>query len=372
MKSLKIFLRIIVISFILFSCRTDDLLTLQDSKSSVLDDLAVSTFTLSEPQNNQNPLLFTASWTSTQFYLSGDVNPGAASPITYVLQIDKAGNEFANPFTLFSTNKLVANVFTKDINQILLNNLKLEAGTPVDLELRILAYYGENQLHSLPSENVLKITISPYKPVDVIPAVYLIGDMNGWNNTSTDFIMYRSSNSKDDYTYTYTGKLAANTYYKFIPEESLGTYKAYCRKDDATMTYEESSGGAFYNQDERYVTINLDTKNLTYSIVDYDATTAKNYSTIGPIGGFCNWDNEPPMSKSSYDAHQWSGSFKIDVSTALKFRGDKNWANNWGANAEEFPYGKAVFDGPGANIAVPATYKIYFNDLTGHYVILQQ
>ncbi len=361
-----------MLSILFLACRTDDLLTLKNSSASIIDSLAVSEFILQEPESGQNPLAFTVTWTETKFVLSDGDYPGPVAPIRYALEMDKKGNNFQSPIVLTSTMQLNANVFVKDINGIILSKFNSEDQSSIEFDLRIMAYYGENQVHSLVSENLVSISVVPYKPVDVIPAVYLIGDMNGWNNTNTDFVMYRNTNSKDDYTYHYTGRLAANTYYKFIPEEALGTYKAYCIKDDVNLVYEESGGGAFFNAEERYVSISIDIKALTYSIIDFDVTNVKTFNTIGPIGGFVNWDNEPPMTKSSYDEHQWSGIFDIGVSTALKFRANKDWGNNWGGNADEHPYGKAVFDGPGADISVPGKYKINFNDLTGHYIIVQQ
>jgi len=372
---MKTFLKIFIISFLgsllLTSCRTDDQLTLNEILPTTIDDIAEKSFVLSEPAANLNPLLATITWTQTEFNLSSASHPEPAGPVNYVLQIDKDGNNFANAVTVASTNGLSADIFVKDINTILLNKLNAVPQEENHLELRILVYYGQNQF--IPSTNTLKLIITPYKPLEEVQAVYLLGDMNGWNNTNTEYIMFRNSNNPDDKVYTYTGRIAGNSYFKFIPQESLGTYKAYCRKDDSTMTYEESSGGAFYNEVERYVTITINTEALAYTIEEYTGNnTAVFYNTIGPIGGFCNWDNEPPMTKSSYDGHQWSGTFTFDVSTACKFRGNKDWANNWGGAAEDYPYGKAVFDGPGANISVPGTYKIYFNDLTGHYTILQQ
>lgn len=373
MKTIKIFLSILFTAVMLFSCRNeDDQLTLKTVNKSVLDDIPVKTFTLAEPQDGQNRVLFTVTWTETTFLLSDSGNPSPAAPVHYILEMDKKGNNFNSPTVLTSTTLLVANILLQDLNQMLLINFGAEPDTPIDLELRIRAYYGENQTNSAVSENVLSLTVTPYKPVDIIAALYLLGDMNGWNNTNTDFPFFRNSNSKDDQTYTYTGRLAANTYFKFLPEESLGTYKAYCYKDNTSLVYEESNGGAFYNEFERYVTINVNLKDLTYSITDVDVTNAKTYGTIGPIGQFCNWDNEPPMTKSSYDQHLWSGTFQFDISTAVKFRGDRNWAYNWGGKETDYPYGKGFFDGPGAAISSPGTYKIHFNDLTGHYIILQK
>lgn len=372
MKSLIYILKISLLCLILFSCQKEELLTLESIQASRIDNIPVTSFVLQEPQAGINPLVLTVSWTESIFKLSNSADPAPTAPVSYELQMDKAGNGFESPVILASTNKLSTNINILELNGQLLDVLKLEAGIASDLELRLIAYYGENKIHSIVAENTLNIKVTPYKPLQNIPNVYLLGDMNGWNNTDITYIMYRNSNNIDDPAYTYTGRLAANTYFKFIPEESLGTYKAYCRADDHTMTYEDKGDGAFYNADERYVTITLNTKDLTYIIEDYDASAAKSYSTIGPIGGWVNWDNEPPMTQSPYDIHQWSGVFDLNVSTAVKFRGEHDWANNWGGNAEDFPFGKAVFDGPGANIAVPGSYRIYFNDLTGHYAILKQ
>jgi len=373
MKTLKIFLITLLSGFVIWSCREDDLLSLKEVIPSVLDDVAVKEYVLTEPAANSNPLLLTSTWTETKFNLSSSSNSEPAGPVNYVLQMDKEGNDFKDPVVLASTNALSANIFVKDINAILLSKLNFEAETEGTVEIRIMTYYGQNQVHSIASENILKIKITPYKPLEEVEAVYLLGDMNGWNNTSTEYLMYRNSNDPDDRTYTYTGRLAANTYFKFIPAESLGTFKAYCIKDDSTMTYEETSGGAFYNQNERYVTITINTQTLTYTIVDYtENNTTKFFNTMGPIGEFSNWDNEPLMTKSSYDAHQWTITYNFASSTTCKFRGNKDWSNNWGGTAEAIPYGKGIFDGPGATIVVPGTYKIHFNDLTGHYAILQQ
>jgi hypothetical protein len=372
---MKTYLKILITglfgALLFLSCRTDDQLTLDEIMPSKIDEVAVNKFILQEPATNTNPLLLTITWTQTQFMLSSSSHSEPGGPVNYVIQMDKEGNNFANPAVLASTNGLSADLFVKDINTILLNKLNATPDQENVVEIRIMTNYGQNK--SVASTNILKLTITPYKPLEEVQAVYLLGDMNGWNNTSTEYIMYRNSNDPDDKTYTYTGRIAGNTYFKFIPQESLGTFKAYCRKDDTTMTYEEKSDGSFYNPTERYVTININIETLTYTIENYTGNnTTVFYNTMGPIGGFCNWDNEPLMTKSPYDGHQWSSTVTFGVSTACKFRANHDWATNWGGGAADYPYGKGVFDGPGANVSVTGTYKIYFNDLTGHYTILQQ
>lgn len=232
MKNFKIFLAILFLGSILWSCRTDEHLTLSKITKSKIDALPAKEYVLYEPTNNQNPPVFTVTWTETNFTFTDNENPSPGAPVTYELQADLKGKEFGNPVVLASTNELYANIFTKDLNQILLSKFDANPSKALDLELRVVAYYGLNKANFTESENVLNVKITAYKPLEIIPAVYIIGDMNGWNNTNTDYIMYRNSNSLDDFTYTYTGRIAANTYYKFVPEESLGTYKAYTRKDD--------------------------------------------------------------------------------------------------------------------------------------------
>ena len=82
--------------------------------------------------------------------------------------------------------------------------------------------------------------------------------------------MFRDDSDPSNPVYTYTGRIAANCYFKFCPEEALGTYKMYCDKGDGQMSYEENAGGAFYNATEGYKTITINAKDMTYTITDFD------------------------------------------------------------------------------------------------------
>jgi hypothetical protein len=216
----------------------------------------------------------------------------------------------------------------------------------------------------------VNMNITSYLNVDpTVKNVYIIGDMNGWNNTSKDYVMFRAGNDYQDGVYTYTGYFPAATYFKFVSEEYLGSFDhMYCAGANGVL--EQGDLGAFYVT-AGYHTISIDTKNMAWTISDPNITSPTVYDQMGPIGGFCNWDNEPMMTMSTFDPHQWRITYDFTASTACKFRGNKDWANNWGGQDAEVPYGKAVFDGPGATIQNAGTYDIYFNDLTGHYAIIK-
>lgn len=182
--------------------------------------------------------------------------------------------------------------------------------------------------------------------------------------------MYRNDNNPESGVYTYTGNFGAGSYFKFCGEEYLGSYdNMYCAGTDGVLDFGDK--GAFYI--EGYATVTIDIINMTWKIEPYDASEIKTYSMMGPIGDFCAWDNEPLMDASSYDSHQWNGVFTFDNSTTVKFRGDRDWGGkNWGgAQPADIPFGQGIFDGPGAT-APAGTYRIYFNDITGHYVIKKQ
>lgn len=374
MKLTRYILMGMILLAVFTSCKKDQSPVLTHSEPSVLDNLPSQNYVLAEPVEDTNPLLLTVTWTETQFYLDRSTSPQPLGPVNYTLQIDKKGNAFANPQVVAATNGLSANIFVSDMNLLLLQSFGAKPGESIDMEMRIVADYGKNLARIAISGNTLPLTITPYAATPKMQMMYLriLGDTHGEYPSGTRLVMYRNSSNPNDETYTFTGRLAAGTSFKFIPEESLGTNKSYCRKDESTLVYEDRADGAFTNTNEGYVTINVNLKDMTYSIAPFDASSARVYTTMGPIGGFCGWDNEPPMTVSSYDPHQWTLVYEFAVSTACKFRGNRDWGNNWGGGADDFPFGKGVFDGPGANVAKPGKYRIHFNDLTGHYIILLQ
>lgn len=373
MKAFKIYLTSILCLLGFMACSSDDdTPMLSHVESSIIDNLPAQSYILSEPAEGDNPLLFTVTWSETMFYLDGSSTPTPAAPITYSLEMDRKGNNFESPVVIAGTGGLSANVFMKDFNLQLLTDLKANPNEVVDIEFRIIANYGQNLAGIAVSGNTIPLSVTPFLARKEMQPIYIVGDMNGWDNTNTNFIMFRNSNDPKDEEYTYTGRFAANTYFKLIPDEALGTDKMYCSNGDGTLTYEERADGSFYNETEGYKTLTINLADMTYTIENYNASSAPTYTTMGPIGGFCNWDNEPPMTVSAYDPHQWSITYTFEISTACKFRGDKDWANNWGGDASDIPYGKGVFDGAGTDVSTPGTYKIYFNDLTHHFVILSQ
>ncbi len=349
--------------------KKDDTPTLTNVKHSVMDILPFQTVVLEEA--NANDILFSISWSPTELYLDGSEQASAAGPVSYTVEIAQQGTDFEAPEVVAVTSDLDIELTTAQLNNLLKSKFYAQASTPISVEFRVLAKYGQNIPTSVISGNTLFLTVTVFEAADVMQPLYLVGDMNGWDNTNTDYVVYRTDNDGNNRVYTYTGRLGAGIYFKFVPRESLGTYKMYCRADETSLVYETLEGGAFYNETDGFYTITLDLDAMTYTIEPYTGSTSRTYTKIGPIGDFTGWDNEPAMTKTTYDPHQWQGIFTFNSGTTVKFRGDNDWSNNWGAGASDLPWGLAIFDGPGATVQA-GTYHIYFNDLTGRYLIWPQ
>ncbi|MBB4034720.1 hypothetical protein GGR21_000607 [Dysgonomonas hofstadii] len=383
MKTYKIYIIGLLCMLGFMACSDDDTSpVLTKVIPSILDDFPTSEYTLTEPEDG-NPLLFTVTWTETLFHLDGSTNPVPAAPVNYTLQVDKAGNNFAAAQTVTVTTSLAANIYIKDFNQLLLKGLEATPDEPIDIELRLLVNYGQNLAGESISDNKIALTVTPYYPTEDLQFIYLLGDMNGWDNRNTDFMMFKDNSNPKERIYTYTGRIQAGCYFKFIPEESLGSYKAYCRKDETTMVYEESEVGSFYNETEGYKTITINLKDMTYSIVDYDMTGATQFTMVNFVGAFCGWGSgspnpEPAMTPMAYDPHIWKININLDIiEYGVKFRANHSWDNRWCPfNPDDSPFGKADFN-PTAhdnNISLAETGEYYaiLNDLTGHYVIIKK
>lgn len=373
MKNIRIIICLMFCITALMACDNDESYSSEFKVTpAVINTPAQTNWTLTQPEGDNNPFLFRLNWSKARFsYESGEV--AYADSVTYEVEADLLGNEFASSVVIASTQQLYTDLYTLPLNEAITQITGKETNEAQNVEIRVkVSYTGGEAAYSSP----ITLVVTPYiyqappTKLDKLSYIYIIGDMNGWDTTNKDFMMYRNSSDLTDGVYTYTGyfaKGAEGCYFKFCAEENMGGYdKMYCAGADGVLKFGDE--GAFF-VDPGYYTVSIDLINMTWTIASYDASNAKSYTKIGPIGEFCNWDNEPALTASTFDAHQWSGVITFTTSTTCKFRGNNDWANNWGGKAAEYPYGKAIFDGPGASVGDAGDYEIRFNDLTGNYII---
>lgn len=351
---------------------------------STLDPLPSQTYVLRNP-GNSDPVLFTATWTETLFYLDGSQTPTPVAPVEYTLQVDKAGNGFESAKTVTITSALASNVHLKEFNLLLLDSLGASADEPFDAELRLKVSYGQNTPRTLFSDNTIALSVTPFEDRDPLSPVYITGDLTGWENENTSrmLVMFKDNSDDNTQTYTFTGYFPDNCDFKFVPGESVGGTEAWFDGGGNTLELAES-GTPLHVDAGGYKTVTINLRSMAWSIEDYDESGALDWNILGFIGSFCNWENEPLMTQiSPENPHIWQLDYTLPELGEgeihnVKFRGARSWNSRWAAvNPYDVPYGKTVYltgDEADPNVILEegGAYRIVFNDLTGHYVILKQ
>ena len=147
-------------------------------------------FTLDETKADE--LLPGAAWTAADF--------GYNAAITYSIEIDAAGNNFADAISLGSTTELALG----DLTQGRLNNILLAKGLPFgfenELELRVCASVSDlvDQLCSA----AVPLKVNPYQAEVIYPKLTVPGDYqlpNAWDPGDENYSVY-SRRSDDVYS----------------------------------------------------------------------------------------------------------------------------------------------------------------------------
>jgi len=164
--------KIVIYSFLLLivlnACDDVDKLQLGETTTPVLTS-GLSNEAIILTADNGEDLFSIFQWTKADFgYPSGDPE--------YVLEMDFAGNEFANAVNLNVSSELSYEVVNSYINRKLLT-LGAVAGTASDVEFRVT---GAIKQKLFASSNVLNANITPYEIVLVYPKLYVTGDQNAW------------------------------------------------------------------------------------------------------------------------------------------------------------------------------------------------
>jgi hypothetical protein len=135
----------------------------------------------------------TLSWTNPDYMFNTGVS---SQDVNYLIEIDTAGADFSSPnIKRVAISKNLSITFTQsDINDILLNQLALEADHNYSVEMRVIAALGNNNVGRLVS-NTLGFAVRTYSiPPKVTPPgtapdyadgkLFLVGNATpgGWSN----------------------------------------------------------------------------------------------------------------------------------------------------------------------------------------------
>lgn len=244
----KIFMSFLAVSsmllLVLSSCKKDE--NKITAGVNGVGTLSASTTSpaLSEATANDNAVTF--SWSAAKV-------TGYQTGISYSIQIDKKGNNFAAP------REIAAALPSSSVTNVDMNTTLINLGLPVDVaaqvEVRVKAVLAVNGTPSY--SNVLTMNVTPY---NMLPKLYLPGDYQGWDPTSTSVKFIVSKNKDANYEGTITFASAAT--FKFTTGRSWNVN--YGTSDTAGKLV--SNGGNVTLAAGTY-TIKVNTTTLAYSIV---------------------------------------------------------------------------------------------------------
>ncbi|MBU2951901.1 SusF/SusE family outer membrane protein [Tamlana agarivorans] len=202
--------------------------------------------------------------------------------------------------------------------------------------------------------------------------LFLVGDATapGWNPDNNNPVITRDP--LDENIYSYVGYFNGGSSVEGFKLLEVADWSPQWGGSAGTLGVNDGTGSdpdAFKIPTSGYYQFNMNITDMTYTLVDYDASAAPIFNTIGIIGDSTpdEWNSDTDMTQSNFDPHIW---FINDVTLKdgeLKFRAEDDWASNWGSDTAFSGFG--VQDG--TNVPVMAgTYNIWFNDLDGGYVLI--
>lgn len=191
MKTLKTLLTLFAIAFAFVGCEDDNINAVlkSDIAPNTLNTPSAGNYVLTMEEKDQNMETFT--WTPTDY--------GFKAGVTYRVEIDLAGNNFANAEEIASTNALQASVNTGAINDILLG-LGLPPEEPGEIDVRVISSIG-SQSEPVYS-NTVTIAVTPY--ATSFPPIWGMGaGLKGWGPWPDNAVEWQSSAFKKYETIAY-------------------------------------------------------------------------------------------------------------------------------------------------------------------------
>lgn len=276
-------------------------------------------------------LLTNVEWTPSQYNLTN------LEATKYVLQMDLAGNDFADPYDLISTTGTSFSTTVGAMNTLLLN-LEIPPDEAQGIELRVRSIINDISDYSEVFSDVITISITPYSDQVIIKPIYLIGGATtiGWDNTKALPMTHLGGGR---FARVESLSQTGDNWIKFL--SMLGAWAPQWGTD-ATGTLE--SGPLVYRPDEQTADppsipftgdagnyyVMADTVNLLYETF---LTTGELY-LVGDATPAA-WDAGAAIAFTESDPHIFTLVTTLNATGGMKFLEIKGaWAPQWGTNAQ--------------------------------------
>lgn len=357
MKKISIFINTACALLFLSACDDDvNTLTVNNTAPVVLSELSVPEIEL-DATNTGNPAI-TFNWTAANY--------GQQTPVNYLIELS-SDNAFTNPVstgTVTGTNAITLSVLE-------LNTAVGTAGLPPftwnNIYARVTSSIGTQSDLAVIS-NVISFSVYPFFNYP-FKDYYLVGDATqpGWNNNNNNPPLFRDASNPN--VYHFPGYYAAG---QFKVLEVKGLWQPQWGTNDGTSIDVNpgtgSDPGTFPNNNNPisaagYYSFTIDYGSNSFTFAPQSTAGANNFTSIALQGSAVSSTN---MTQSGFDSHLWyANSIRLTPGN-LQFL--TNAGSVW-ASTTSFS-GVATLDGGEIPIVVEDDYDVWFNDLTGHYIMI--
>ncbi|MGJ8744149.1 SusE domain-containing protein [Polaribacter sp.] len=336
--------------------------------AAVLGDLSINTIKL-DAVNVNNPAV-TLTWEAADY--------GQQTPVNYIIEFSD-NESFTNAVQASSTTD--NNFMTLSSSQ--LNSLAGSAGLfPfkwTTIYSRIISYLGTVDGAPVTS-NTIQFDVYPYFNY-VFNDYYMVGNgvASDWNNDNNNNALFRDENNSNIFYYTgyFKNDNAGFDDGRFKVLEEKGNWQPQWGVSDpegsdvfstsgtiaGNPTTQSSDPGRFGVENSGFYTFTIDFANSNYTMVPFDATGKTSPAGLSLQGTSTATLAMTPM---SFDGHIWF------VSNIKLTPGDVEFVTNGGAKwGSTTSFSGVATDGGGAiPVIVEDFYDVWFNDLTGRYILI--
>lgn len=270
-------------------------------------------------------------WTAADF--------GFDAGTSYTLELDLAGNNFADPLTVGTVNALELGTVTNERLNTILLGLGLPGEVEADVEFRVKAKVSAEVPELISQPITLKIT--PYTVVIEYPFLHVPGSYQGWNPADSFTVVYSVRSDEKYEGYVYFNDAAAK--YKYTKGPSWATNWG---DTGADGSLEPNGADIALTGAAGVYKLNADLNALTHSL------TRTDWGIIGdatPTG----WDSDTDM---VYDQAENKYTITLDLGVGkIKFRANDDWAINFGDDGGNTTL---EYNGPDINITEAGNYTV--------------
>ncbi|WP_272149589.1 SusE domain-containing protein [Tenacibaculum aiptasiae] len=364
LKLTSLFIAIITLSVFNACDDTSDIFTVSDGTASVLADVSINKITL-DPVNTSTPAL-TLNWS--------DANYAQQTAINYAVQFS-SDEAFTSPVTATTlTGKNDVTFSMAELNSAA-GNAGLNPFEWSTIYVRVVSSLGTQNGNPVNS-NSINLMVYPYFNY-VFKDYYLVGNATAadWNNNNNNPALFRNPNDENEYTYTaYFGAG------EFKVLETKGLWQPQWGTNDGVLAGGEYSGtievnpgggtdpGTFPANNNGitagFYTFTINFASKKYSFKSYDASGAASPASLALQGSAVTAST--PLTALTFDGHIWNVSNVHLTPGNLKFV--TGAGASWGSNTSFS--GTATNGGADIPVVVEDDYDVWFNDLTGEYILV--